>query len=797
MVRPLHECIARPAEGGRDHPLVEHLTATAAGCGALDGSALEKLAYLGGLLHDAGKAHVKWQENIGDRSVPHAPFGSYLFAYCAEQLMPLWAGDTTSADELRLAAVRWGAAVADHHGAIHDIEDEPPWLRAEACYDPVEQSEFLDLSGILELVQQSFPTFQGTPEQVKEWAPLGERIWKRSVVSTCRSHIRCLLESGGERSAIAAQLARPVPWQILVKADRYHAMEVQPVSISALDAEAALRHLEVYCAERAREARAGGAAPALLEARQQIQASCSQTFLQATSERLFSLPLPTGYGKTLTSIRVALEAARAGRAERIVYVAPYLSVLSQATSEIAEATKLEVVQHHHLSITEIEEDRALEVLDTWQSSVVTTTFNQLFKALLPRRSHHTLRAAALARAFVIVDEPQIIDVGVWNLFLQLLRAAAEESDFLVIFATATLPPQEYGLGRPARQLSPEVTPIGRFEVVYDESPLTPRDVAELAAQRIGEHHTVAVVLNTIRDAADVFELCKSHPEIDKRTVTLRSLTSMMLPAHKAQVVRKIAADLKAKKPTLVVCTQVLEAGVDLSFRCVLRALPIAPSIAQVAGRANRHCEGERAEVVVFPFRRQDGGDSREYVYRDPSARRQTDTLLHERPGWPEEDIMDILNTYYRRCTAENPNAACLELLVHAAYGMWSTVGGTEPFGADVHRVPLFISRIDFPLSDGMERLMARFAPGGLSQLLDRCQDGRWKAQLSFQDRKRFMALLHTFVVNVRPDVASECGRKINDWLWEIDDPRLYDDQLGLAGLTRAERTNESSACILI
>lgn len=88
-----------------------------------------------------------------------------------------------------------------------------------------------------------------------------------------------------------------------------------------------------------------------------------------------SSALPTGYGKTLTALRVALEAVSMGRCERIVYVAPYISILSQAANEIAKATGLPVLEHHHLSLLAQKDDQDVEALDSWQAPVVATTFN--------------------------------------------------------------------------------------------------------------------------------------------------------------------------------------------------------------------------------------------------------------------------------------------------------------------------------------------------------------------------------------------------------------------------------------
>src|SRR5690606_21637679 len=124
-----------------------------------------------------------------------------------------------------------------------------------------------------------------------------------------------------------------------------------------------------------------------------------------------------------------------------VYVAPHVSILSQAAEQIRKATLLDVMEHHHLSVAvreDMDEGMYL-VMESWQSPVVATTFHQLFRALFPRRAQHTLRLPALERAVVILDEPQMIDPAMWNVLLSMLEAAHREMGTQTLLVTATLP----------------------------------------------------------------------------------------------------------------------------------------------------------------------------------------------------------------------------------------------------------------------------------------------------------------------------------------------------------------------
>ena len=129
----------------------------------------------------------------------------------------------------------------------------------------------------------------------------------------------------------------------------------------------------------------------------------------------------------------------------------------------------------------------------------------------------------------------------------------------------------------------------------------------------------------------------------------------------------------------MVSTQVIECGVDLSFDMILRALPVLPSIAQAAGRANRHGERGKAEIIVFEFQRQDKIKTRPYVYKAEEARRVTDDFLRTYSSWNEPQTTDIIHQYYHELSKINTRTSSLELLTDAINGEWTAIAGFEPF----------------------------------------------------------------------------------------------------------------------
>ena len=522
----------------------------------------------------------------------------------------------------------------------------------------------------------------------------------------------------------------------LIYADRCHAAEWRPATLASDRAEKAVSHFEEHCRHAAEEARREGVSEALLRAREQQQNHALEAYREAWDSHLLTLLLPTGYGKTLSGLRVALEAVRSGRCRRILYVAPYISILSQSARVLEKATGLRVALHHQMSILTFaeagltsgdpnsdlqrEDHQPYDILDTWQAPIVATTFNQLFRALFPARAQQCLRIPALDGAFLFIDEPQIVAPAVWSAFLRALAVVVRGRRAQALFCTATLPPVTDGLGDygPVRPLVQDVAPaISRFVIRSIKDSWDAGRVVAESRSRLESLGSVAVILNTVRDAVDVFQ------KLRKEGGRWFFLAARMLPGHKEQIVRTIQNRLEeGRDPIGVVCTQVLEAGVDLSFRSILRARPIFSSVVQTAGRANRHGEGEPAEVLVFPFVREDGQEARKWVYRDRDAVRFTDEVLDEAPDMPESNVAHWLECYYQRCWGANRHLTSLQSFEAAARGQWSLLARNEPFPDDLPGLDVFIPGAERFLPCRYQRILGRFGVATAQQLLHRYLD---------------------------------------------------------------------------
>lgn len=320
---------------------------------------------------------------------------------------------------------------------------------------------------------------------------------------------------------------------------------------------------------------------------------------------VFSLTVPTGGGKTLASLGFALGHASLHKKRRVIYVIPYTSIIEQTADILGRIFGPDnVVEHHSNAETEPgqETHQSRLACENWDAPLIVTTNVQFFESLFAARTSRCRKLHNIVDSVVILDEAQLLPPEFLQPILDALRLLTEHYGVTVVLSTATQPAlstKEYFdtarnlRGIAAREIIADPDALYRaLERVKLRLPAdwhVPTDWDALAAQVQG-HDSVLAIVNRRQDAR---ELWQRLPE-----GTLH-LSALMCGAHRSQVITDIKARLKAGIPTRVVSTQLVEAGVDVDFPVVYRALAGLDSIAQAAGRCNREGRLERGEVVVF------------------------------------------------------------------------------------------------------------------------------------------------------------------------------------------------------
>ncbi|MBM7582844.1 CRISPR-associated endonuclease/helicase Cas3 [Caldicoprobacter guelmensis] len=401
--------------------------------------------------------------------------------------------------------------------------------------------------------------------------------------------------------------------------------------------------------------------------------------------KIMSINLPTGLGKTLTSLAFAFKLRRQiqstkGYTPRIIYSLPFLSIIEQNAEIIERVLAVNgfdvdnslLLKHHHLAEVryrkeqqEFEIDDAEILIEGWNSEIVVTTFVQLFHTLLSNKNHDLRKFHRLSGSIIILDEVQSIPTRYWLLIGELFKKLIQELDTYVIFVTATEP-----LIFSRNDISCLVNREFYFNSM-DRVTIVPRLEESLTLEEFVERielqndKSYLFILNTINSAKTLYELLK-----EKTGEEIAYLSTHVVPYERLERIKL----MKAGKVRLAVTTQVVEAGVDIDFDVVYRDLAPLDSINQAAGRCNRN--GMRKGEVIVVSLKDERRSYASYVY-DSVLLDITRKILQGRDFVAERDFLNIIEEYYVQVQAKKSNDLSRELL-EAVYKMkYESVDGTR------------------------------------------------------------------------------------------------------------------------
>ncbi|MDH3347741.1 MAG: CRISPR-associated helicase Cas3' [Desulfobulbaceae bacterium] len=324
---------------------------------------------------------------------------------------------------------------------------------------------------------------------------------------------------------------------------------------------------------------------------------------------LFSLTVPTGGGKTISSLAFALKHARLHGLRRIIYVIPYTSIIEQNAAVFREILGDNAVVEHHSNYDykeeEVDEDdyRAKLATENWDAPLIVTTNVRFFESLFANRSSKCRRLHNIVNSVVILDEAQMLPPPYLYPCIEALRELTLNYRVSVVLCTATQPALTASPAFPkGLQAAQEIVadPAGLAQQFKRVKVSSLDDISDdQLAERLAKHEQVLCIVNTRRHSRELFEKVQEHHG------AVYHLSALMCPEHRTKRLAEIKKILVQGQPCCLIATQLIEAGVDISFPVVYRAVAGLDSIAQAAGRCNRN--GELSGLGdVFVFRPQKG-----------------------------------------------------------------------------------------------------------------------------------------------------------------------------------------------
>ena len=327
----------------------------------------------------------------------------------------------------------------------------------------------------------------------------------------------------------------------------------------------------------------------------------------AQTPGLFTLTVPTGGGKTFTSMAFALEHAKRHGMRRVIYVIPFTSIIEQNAAEFRKAFgKLgeQAVLEHHSTFDDgkLEEqsskDKLRRASENWDAPVVVTTAVQFFESLFADRPSRCRKLHHIAGSVIILDEAQMLPLPLLLPIMQAIKELAKNYHCSIVMCTATQPAVQaangfYGGFENVREIAPEPTALFAKLRRTTVQHIGLQSDADLLA-KLSEQPQMLIIVNNRRHARSLYDQAKHLGDT-------YHLTTLMCAKHRSQMLDIIRGRLKNGEPCRVIATSLIEAGVDVDFPLVMRAEAGLDSVAQAAGRCNRESKRlpEHSHVWIF------------------------------------------------------------------------------------------------------------------------------------------------------------------------------------------------------
>lgn len=591
MNYPAHIC------ENRVQTVKEHCIGTAAiAAEVLKSVGMENTAYLSGILHDMGKYTKRFKEYIeaGNRgenvirgSVNHTFAGVRFVLNKYHNGTDIWE---------KLTAEIIAYAIGAHHGlfdCVNEMRKNGFFHRMEKediCYEEAVKNYLSnccgedDIDKLFELaVDECKHFFQPVTSNTIKIEEANESSFYMGMLA--RLALSGVIE--GDHSDTA---------QFMTESDRKVSVGNKDIWYSALqNVEAGLETLN---SERNTEI----INSKIVDARKWISEKCKEA--AGNGSGIYRFNVPTGGGKTLGSLRFALKHAYQTKKKRIIFTSPLLSILDQNAEVIRKFVKNDnIILEHHSNLVveekEFSEWNNEEILkENWNAPIIITTMVQLLNAMFDGKTSCIRRFHALCDSVIVIDEVQTVPTKMITMFNLAVNFLTVFCNTTIVLCSATQPCFEktgHSFAIDVKEIVPFEKKIWdvfkRTEIIHygqlrmDEIPNAIREIGK-------SENSILVVCNKKSEAEQIYR------ELSAEETNIYYLSSSLCMQHRRNVLCDMQDSMKKGERTVCISTQVIEAGVDISFSCVVRLSAGMDNIIQAAGRCNRNGES-KASVPVY------------------------------------------------------------------------------------------------------------------------------------------------------------------------------------------------------
>jgi CRISPR-associated endonuclease/helicase Cas3 len=617
----------------------------------IDFDTLQDVAYLIGATHDFGKATSYFQDYISEKDEKkraklknkpetHHGFVSSIFTYYTirEYLQTKNLVDKKYYEYLPIIGF---LVVKRHHGNLHNADDEV--VNFDEKEDGVleKQIRCIDFRKLNKIYGFLFSeinldfncsTIKNKILDSESFYIYGEQESQKDYVRDLSRREKRRIRNIDEEHTLLFYFITLLLYSILLDADKTDAANLEKIEQIDINENIVDEYKELKFSNKKDKNKK------INEMRNEIyeEVLSNVECINLDKDKILSLNVPTGTGKTLTALSFALKLKKRierekGYKPRIIYSLPFLSIIDQnfaVFEDVFETVNKEnptsdiLLKHHHLSdivytrkedeFENVDKDigKDLLLIEGWNSEIIVTTFIQFFHSLISNRNRSIRKIHNITNSIVILDEVQAIPHKYWLLLNRTIKFFAEQFNTYLIFITATQP---LIFDETKKEISPLVENKGKYfnslnrvKLITNLEPVCLEDFKDILKEDIMQNSDkdFLVVLNTIRSSKDIYNFVIG---LNIKNVELYYLSTNIIPKERLIRIKKIKE--KSARRRIIVSTQLIEAGVDIDADIVYRDFAPLDSINQVSGRCNRNFGDKQGMVKLFILREDKNGRS--------------------------------------------------------------------------------------------------------------------------------------------------------------------------------------------
>lgn len=654
----------------REESVAEHTKKTAFLCGEKGKRCgLPQVMSLCGILHDMGKNKQTFDDYIhADENTKQKLRGTVAHASTgAKYLYDMHHIDNSNSVKILTEMISY--AVAAHHGLFDCVDIDRTDLFSKKVSEIVDYDEacsnakkdYLDAIEFHQIFADALEEFNGVYDKIKG-------LYTRLKSLMLSKNVRITREMQLDSRLFLFSCLQRLILSILIDSD-WEATSDFMDNVDPFSKQVGINNKEIlgkakenfvqYMHEKRQSvnnSELSNKEKEILDARDALQKECRE-FAEHPAG-IYCLPLPTGGGKTLSSLAYALEYCKHHpETERVIYVSPYISITEQNAKVFRDAVGEEKwILEHHSSVVRKEEkesedyqtDRVSRYDINWEEPFICTTFVQFMNTLFSDKSESIRRMHRLVNSVVIIDEVQSMPLKCVHTFNYMINFLNTVCNTNVILCTATQPAlaeTEFPIcySEPKYMINSVNKWFRKFERVKIITPergqkYTFESLGHEIAEQTARFRSILVVLNTKSAVRKLYDILRA------KNIKAEYLTTNLCAEHRSNKIEAIQKTLRDQQENIVVIsTNLIEAGVDISFECVYRSMTGLDSLAQSAGRCNRNGELECGIIYLIILENENTGNMEElqqnirvaeHIIHRYNQGDKTDSLLE--PQWMDQ-----------------------------------------------------------------------------------------------------------------------------------------------------------------